>query len=305
MNKIIYNSDQKVRLIWRFSIFILVFVLIKALLNTILSIFLDTGLLYEVFARIIYFISVILSLFFQIKYIDKTSFEKYGLKIEQKWLQEFIIGAFIAIIQLSLFFIGMYFTNNLKIIDYFVTNSSEYTFIEGFFAELIRQLSASISEEIMFRSFLIYIIYEVFNRIGKIEKKNIILACIITSSLFGIVHLTNDGATIYSTINLSFDGMMICLPFLISGRLGMSIGMHFSWNIFQGAIYGFPNSGQIAKASILSSELQENIFTGGLFGPEGSILLLVLDILAVVFIIYWKKIMKYDNWVNPLFIKYG
>lgn len=305
MNKIIYNSNQKVRLIWRFLTFILVFILIKALLNTVLSIFIDTGLIYEVLSRIIYCLSVIFSLYFQIKYIDKSSFEKYGLKIEHKWIKEFTIGSFIAIIQLSLFFILMYFMNNLKIIDYFVTNSSEYMFLEGFIAELIRQLSASVSEEIMFRSFLIYIIYEAFNRLRKIEKKNIILACIITSSLFGIVHLTNDGATIYSTINLSFDGMMICLPFLISGRLGMSIGMHFSWNIFQGAIFGFPNSGQIAKASILSSELQENIFTGGLFGPEGSILLLALDILAVVLIIYWKKLMKYDNWVNPLFIKYG
>ncbi|NQV36920.1 MAG: hypothetical protein HQ509_02815 [Candidatus Marinimicrobia bacterium] len=43
-------------------------------------------------------------------------------------------------------------------------------------------------------------------------------------------------------------------------------------NIVQGAIYGFPVSGHIAKVSIMSVKFQNNILTGGTFGAEGRML---------------------------------
>jgi len=97
--------------------------------------------------------------------------------------------------------------------------------------------------------------------------------------------------------------MMICLPFLITGRLGVSIGMHFSWDVVQGAVLGFANSGHIAKASIISVSMPDNMLTGGAFGPEGSILLLLLDLIAVILILFWKKINKYEAWVHPYIIE--
>ena len=79
--------------------------------------------------------------------------------------------------------------------------------------------------------------------------------------------------------------MMLAMPFIITGRLGMSIGMHFSWNLIQGGILGLYTSGELAKVSILKTEVVNNLLTGGTFGPEGSALLVLLDLVAVFIIL--------------------
>lgn len=303
MRKIIFNSNQNIRPIWRILLFIVVIFAINIPLQIGLQKILDQSLLRGYISASIYFACVIFSLFIQIKFIDKSSFKKYGLKINKTWLQEFALGFIISLILLSLFFLAMYLTGNLKIVDYFTTKSSEYSFVEGFLSESFGLIVGTSVEEIFFRAFLFYALYEAFRTIQKDSIKRAFWALIIISPLFGIAHFDNEGATILSTINLSLDGMMICLPFLITARLGMSIGLHFSWNLVQGAFFGFPISGNIAKASIISIETSENIFTGGKFGPEGSIFFLLLNILAIVFILLWKKFKNYNTMVNPFLIK--
>ena len=82
---------------------------------------------------------------------------------------------------------------------------------------------------------------------------------------------------------------MICLPLLITARLGISIGIHFSCNLVQGVIFGFAISGDIAKTPMVNMEMPNNLLTGGVFGPEEGLLLILLDIIAVMLVLYWKK----------------
>ncbi|MBA3682592.1 MAG: CPBP family intramembrane metalloprotease [Bacteroidetes bacterium] len=264
---------------------------------------LNQSLLRGVLSGSIYFISVILSLLIQIKFLDRSSFEKYGLKINKLWINDFLFGSFISFIQLVLFFIIMYLSENLEFVDYFVTSAPDYSFLEGFLSEMYGLLIGGVIEELFFRAFLFYIIYEALKTIIKDPTKRAIFMMFIISPLFGLAHLGNNGATLISTINLMFDAMMMCLPFLITGRLGMSIGIHFAWNLIQGSVFGFAMSGNIAKATIISVNMPDNLFTGGVFGPEGSVLLVVLDLIAVVLILYWKKLKNYNAIVNPIIIK--
>ena len=302
-NRIFFNSFNEVRLVWRFLLFVLISGIITGLLQIILDAVLQKGLLRGILFRLGYALSILFSLYIQICYLDKSSFEKYGLKVEKLWLSEFFYGCLIAFSQLSLFFFLMYSTNCLEITGYFITSSNEINFLAGFLDELVRQLTVSVSEEILFRSFLIFIVYEALYRSGRTTNRSVILACLIIAPLFSIAHLANEGATIQVALNLTVDSLMMTLPFLITGRLGMSIGMHFSWNLVQTSVFGFPNSGQLGKVALIDTNLHDNIFTGGLFGPEGSVLLLVLDAIAVILIIYWKRIKKYSHWINPLFAK--
>ncbi|MEP4091612.1 CPBP family intramembrane glutamic endopeptidase [Reichenbachiella sp.] len=303
MKKLFFNSNQKVRIIWKFFLFLLLLILISAPLQIGLREVLDKGLMRGNLSALINVCAVVGSLYVLIKYIERSSFEKFGLKIEGTWMTEFVFGCMIAVVQLSLFFLAMRLTGNLVIQDYFTVNSPDFTFIQGFISELFRQVTVGFAEEIEFRAFLFYIVYETLNGFKKDRAKNAIIACLLVSPLFGLAHFSNDGATIFSTINLGLDAMMIALPFMITGRLAISIGMHFSWNAMQGAIFGFANSGHIAKASIISSTMPDNLWTGGDFGPEGSVLLLVMDALAVLLIIFWKKHKKYDSWVHANIIQ--
>ncbi len=303
MHKIIYNSINKVRPIWRLVIFILITFSINIPLQIILQKLLGQGLLRGYISGSIYFLSVLISLYIQIKYLDKSSFKKYGLKLNNIWFKEFSFGFLIPIIQLSIFFIFLYLTGNLTISNYFTTSSSDYSFIEGFLSEFFGLIIGSSAEEIFFRAFLFYLVYEALRTLKKDPTKRALLILFLIAPLFGLAHINNTGATIVSTINLGLDAILMCLPFLITGRLGMSIGMHLSWNLFQGAVFGFAISGNIAKASILKVNIVDNLITGGSFGAEGSILLIVLDLIAIAFILLWKKHYNYKRFINPYIIE--
>lgn len=303
MRKIFFNSNHRVRPFWRLVLFLSITFIINIPLQIILQEVLDQGLLRGIISGTIYFASVIISLFIQIKYLDKSSFKKYGLQINNVWLKEFGIGMLIALFQLLIFFGILYATDNIDILDFFTTNSPNYSFIAGLLSELFGLIIGSTVEEIFFRAFLFYVFYEALRIFKKDPNKRAFLILVLISPLFGLAHAGNDGATTLSTINLGLDAMMMCLPFLITGRLGMSIGMHLSWNFVQGVILGFPISGNIAKVNFISINTTDNVLTGGAFGLEGSILLILLDIIAVVLILYWKKRNNYGPLVNPYIIE--
>lgn len=307
MRNIFFNSKGKIRPIWRLFIFLLVVFLMNIPLQIGLQKILNQSLLRGYLSASIYLVCILFSLFIQIKFLDKSSFKKYGLNINKTWIQEFLIGIVIPLIQLSIFSLLMYSTGNLKIIDFFTTNSSEYSFDfsfwEGIFSEIFGLIIGSSVEEIFFRAFLFYIFYEALQTIKKDPFKRAFIILFAIAPLFGLAHIENEGATTISTINLGLDAIIMCLPFLITGRLGMSIGMHFSWNLLQGVIFGFAISGNIAKASIISVEMPNNLLTGGIFGPEGSIIFVLLDIIALILILYWKRIKNYNSFINPYIIK--
>ncbi|MEP2025706.1 MAG: CPBP family intramembrane glutamic endopeptidase [Reichenbachiella sp.] len=299
MKKLLFNSKGKVRIIWRLLSFIIIVGLLSSPFQMGLRKILDEGLLRTNLSRIVSFLAIVGSLYVQVKYIDRSSFGKYGLKLKSPWMKEFFIGCGIASFQISLFFITMYLAGFLDVVGYFVTSAPDHSFAAGFVTELVTNMSASITEEIIFRVFLFYIIFESLSLVMKNRTTSAIVTCIFTSQLFGFAHYGNDGATLYSSINLGFDALTICMPFLLSGRLGMSIGLHFSWNVTQAAIFGFANSGHIPKASIISSSMPDNMWTGGAFGPEGSVLLMAMDVVAVLLILVWKYKSKIQHWVHP------
>ncbi len=298
-NKFIFNSGGKIRTLWRLVIFLAVAFTINTPLQMALQMVLHQSLLRGMLSGTISFISAVFSLYVQVKFLDKSSFTKYGLTINKQWLKEFMFGSLISFVQLLLFFIIMIFTKNITITGYFVTDSPNYSFAQGFLAEVYVLLIGACIEELFFRAFLFYIIYEALQTIIKETRQRAIFTAVITSLLFGMAHFANNGATVLSTINLAFDAALMCLPFLITGRLGMPIGIHFAWNLVQGSVFGFAISGYMAKASLISVSMPNNLLTGGVFGPEGSALLGFLDLAAILLILYWKQRNNYKNIVNP------
>ena len=170
---------------------------------------------------------------------------------------------------------------------------------------MYRQFQVGIFEEIIFRAFLLFIIYEMLKSFKVAPTSSLIASCVLNSLVFGILHLENDNATWLSSLNLSIDALTLYIPFLLTGRLGMSIGMHFSWNFVQGAIFGFANSGIEVKASILKIELSNHPITGGEFGPEGSTVLLGLSVISLIFIYCWKRWNQIKPWMHPKLLTYG
>lgn len=295
-----FNKQQHPRILWRLLFFIVLTFAINIPLQLLLQEMLSEGLLRGYVSASIFLLSIMASLYLQVRLLEKITFAKYGLHIDATWMTEFLVGCWIAAVQLVVFYGVMYFSGNMTVDRYFwLPPDASYSFAAGFLSETFGQLVGSIGEELFFRSFLFYLILESVRHLYKSPIDKALFASVIVSLLFGLAHYTNESATVLSTVNLAIDGLMLSISFLITGRLGMSIGIHFSWNVLQGAVFGAGVSGNLAKVSMVRILMPDNLFTGGAFGPEGSVLVLLLDSIAVGLIFLWWKTQNLKSLLSP------
>ena len=115
---------------------------------------------------------------------------------------------------------------------------------------------------------------------------NVLVALLISAVVFGIAHIINPNATVVSTIGISLaSGVLFGLLFKYYRTLWVPIGIHWSWNFFQGTVTGSPVSGMVPDYSILNSVTSgPELLTGGSFGPEASIILMILGLVLCIWV---------------------
>lgn len=78
----------------------------------------------------------------------------------------------------------------------------------------------------------------------------------------------------------SVAGLILCALYALTGRLWVPIGIHLAWNLTQGYLFGTIVSGNDLGSSLLLSsarpEAPLRLTGGGTFGPEASVLALIL-----------------------------
>jgi membrane protease YdiL (CAAX protease family) len=136
-------------------------------------------------------------------------------------------------------------------------------------------LFQGMSEEVLVRGYLM---------VSIAAKKPIILAVIINSALFAIMHLLNSGITVLSVINLILFGIFASVYMLRNNSIWGVCALHSAWNFTQGNVFGILVSGQSVNASILSFEPTETgtLINGGRFGLEGGLAVTIVLVAAIV-----------------------
>ncbi|MBD5128592.1 MAG: CPBP family intramembrane metalloprotease [Ruminococcaceae bacterium] len=119
-------------------------------------------------------------------------------------------------------------------------------------------------------------------------------AVLISSLFFSLMHPFNVGFNLIVLVNLTLTGIMFAVFAIRFNNLWVSCAIHSIWNLVQGNFYGLPVSGMYNGPSVFSFELAENmdLWTGGVFGLEGSLcetIVMVIAIVAVIFIPKKKK----------------
>ncbi|MFO0408519.1 MAG: lysostaphin resistance A-like protein [Labrys sp. (in: a-proteobacteria)] len=107
-------------------------------------------------------------------------------------------------------------------------------------------------------------------------------AIIISSAVFGFLHLVNPDATIGGAIFITIEaGLLLAAAYLATRRLWLCIGFHMSWNYVQSAVFSGIVSGGVAEPGLLQKTIVgSDLMTGGSFGMERSILALLFDTTA-------------------------
>ncbi len=136
-------------------------------------------------------------------------------------------------------------------------------------------LMTGVFEELVFRGVVFRIVEE---RLGSW------VALLLSALIFGLLHAFNDNATLIDGVAVSIEaGLLLAVCYMLTRNLWMPIMFHAAWNFTQGTVYGAAVSGGAAGESLISAQIDgAKWFTGGGFGPEGSVQAVVLCTLATV-----------------------
>ena len=141
--------------------------------------------------------------------------------------------------------------------------------VEKQFNVFMMFLAVAVGEEMIFRGVI-------FRWID--ERWNTWVALLISAILFGWMHISNDNATWWSSLAIAVEaGLLLGASYKWSGSLWVPIGIHWAWNYTQGNIFGLAVSGSDAGETMLTTIVNgPDIITGGAFGPEASIISVIL-----------------------------
>ncbi|MFA6276599.1 MAG: type II CAAX endopeptidase family protein [Pedobacter sp.] len=149
-----------------------------------------------------------------------------------------------------------------------------------FFGYLLFFIIVAVFEELMFRSFPLYILA---------ERYPISLTIILNSVLFGFIHLANPGFNAVAMLNITLAGALFSIYTLQKRNVSWAVGIHFGWNFTQGILLGYKVSGTDTPGILLAKPVGQNYFSGGSFGIEGSIFCTIaLSILIIWLLIRYK-----------------
>ncbi|MFO6448511.1 CPBP family intramembrane glutamic endopeptidase [Erythrobacter sp. NE805] len=99
----------------------------------------------------------------------------------------------------------------------------------------------------------------------------------LTSALFGLVHIANPGASLFSSFAIAVEaGLMLGGAYMLTRSLWLPIGIHFGWNVTQGLVWDVPVSGNEVDGLVDAQRVGDPLVTGGSFGLEASVIALVI-----------------------------
>ncbi|MEM7703594.1 MAG: type II CAAX endopeptidase family protein [Pseudomonadota bacterium] len=111
-------------------------------------------------------------------------------------------------------------------------------------------------------------------------------ALLVSGGLFGLVHIANDGATVFSSVAIAVEaGLLLGAAYMLTRSLWLAVGIHAGWNLTQGLVFDVNVSG-FKVNGIVDAELSgPDLLTGGAFGLEASVIALVVATTAGVWML--------------------
>lgn len=135
-------------------------------------------------------------------------------------------------------------------------------------------VGVAIVEELVSRGYHLTNLAEGLARTGKPRHPTATLAALgLSAAMFGVGHAGNDSASLISVAFITFGGVFLAIGFLTQGDLAVPIGAHLGWNFFQNLL-GMPVSGITelhAAALVTRTEIGDDLWSGGPFGPEAGL----------------------------------
>lgn len=158
----------------------------------------------------------------------------------------------------------------------------QYIFFTGIVLHLTELLLSlvffmivALTEEIAFRGYILN---------NLMDSANKWVALVISSAFFSLFHAANANIGVVALLNIFVAGFLLGVNYVFTRNIWFAVLLHFSWNFFQGPVFGYEVSGLGLTSLLQQTRKGPEILTGGDFGFEGSLICLFLNLLACVFL---------------------
>lgn len=252
-----------------------------ALLNV--PLFFNNQNLLSLLITLFSFAFISLLIFFRVKVIEKRSLSSIGFN-KNNWLKKYSLGFLIGLVMMSIIVLI------LLLFGYITVEKNPIqpvgvSAISSVLVILFGWIIQGATEEIVTRGWLLNVLS---------TKYNIGVGLLISSTLFGLMHLTNPNVNYIAVINIILVGLFYGLYVIKTNDLWAVCGMHSAWNFAQGNIFGFEVSGlDVSVGSLIDLNLVgNNVITGGAFGPEAGIISTFI-LLVSIGILLFINVMNY------------
>ncbi|MDN5216459.1 CPBP family intramembrane metalloprotease [Fulvivirgaceae bacterium BMA12] len=203
------------------------------------------------------------------KVIDRRSLHSLGFSLRKKG-KDIFLGILIGAVTMMAGSLILWAMGLLEITDAGFIAST-------FLTSLILCIAIALNEEILVRGYVLNNFMMSFNKY---------VALILSALLFAILHIFNPNTSVLGMFNLFLAGILLGASYIYTKNLWFPVALHFSWNFFQGPVFGFHVSGLDMNAVIIQKPQEEQLFSGGTFGFEGSILATILSLVMIAWVVY-------------------
>jgi membrane protease YdiL (CAAX protease family) len=228
-------------------------------------------------SQVAMFLGIFSAIFFVSKFFDKRKPAFLNSMLNPKGL---LNGTILGVIAIFLIILLISLGTKVKV-TFNGFNANIVVYIVLYFL-------VAISEEAMSRGFIFTNLYNQSNRY---------VAIIISSLIFSLMHAFNSSFNWIGMLNIYLIGIFFCQLYLRRMDLSIPIGFHFTWNLFQGTVFGFSVSGFTSQGIFKIESISGSKFAFEGFGLEGS---LISTLVITFFIVYFyitntRNIMRLDK----------
>ena len=222
-------------------------------------------------------------------FVDRRRFRDFGLRLDRAWWVDLGFGLALGaglmtgviLVELALGWVAVTGT--------FRVGEPTFSFGPSLAWSFLVFVGVGVAEELLTRGYLIKNVAEGltwFDRVG--PTASVGLAVVASSLVFGGGHAANPSASAASTAGIVVAAFMLAAGYVLTGELAIPIGIHVTWNFFEGPVYGFPVSGVDFGVSLLAIDQRgPAVATGGSFGPEAGLLGVAASLVGTGLIVAW------------------
>lgn len=203
------------------------------------------------------------------RFIEKRSLYSMGF-VKRKAVFNYLLGLVIGAVMFGAGVLICWLTGALAFNGVILGNSLGLVF--AFFLAFLFQ---GMSEEVMLRGYFM---------VSIAAKKTVVVAILLNSILFALMHILNNGISLLPIINLTLFGIFASVYMLRTGNIWGVCAIHSMWNFVQGNIFGIAVSGINIKASVFSfvPAGTGTLINGGDFGLEGGLGVTIVLVAAII-----------------------